>query len=482
MARKHLPDELSDSEWILAFQGQWHLLSDLSFSDLLLWVPEDDSPGCEVFTCIAQIRPVTGPTALEDDVIGEQIAYELDHQVVVAYMSHEISETSDNALSAGIPVDVWAIPVLRGGRCVAVLERHTNQMGMRATGLLEENYLEAADILTSMIREGDFPLAPVSDKAFAPRVCDGVLRVQPGGRISYASPNAITAFRRLGAQGDIADEDFTALIRSVMRGVESMGQTVQADLAEQRSVVFDVEQPRASMRVVVLPLVVQDEPMGSLILCRDTTDLRSRDRMLVTKDATIREIHHRVKNNLQTVAALLRMQARRIKSEEGREALQDAMRRVSSIAVVHDMLSHNLDEDVIFDGVCDRILRMVGDLAATSGAVEAVRVGSFGEIRAETATSLAMIITELCQNAVEHGMDGGEGRIEVRPKVSEDELVIDVVDDGAGLPEGFVLGHQTSLGLAIISTLVGDLGGTLEIGNREDEPGACARLVLPPLS
>ena len=261
-----------------------------------------------------------------------------------------------------------------------------------------------------------------------------------------------------------------------------MGQTVQADLAEQRSVVFDVEQPRASMRVVVLPLVVQDEPMGSLILCRDTTDLRSRDRMLVTKDATIREIHHRVKNNLQTVAALLRMQARRIRSEEGREALQDAMRRVSSIAVVHDMLSHNLDEDVIFDGVCDRILRMIGDLAATSGAVEAVRVGSFGEIRAETATSLAMIITELCQNAVEHGMDGGTGRIEVRPKASEDELVIDVVDDGAGLPEGFTLGRQTSLGLAIISTLVGDLGGTVELGDREDGPGACAHLVLPPMS
>ena len=173
MARTHLSEELSDSDWLLAFQSQWHLLSDLSFSDLLLWIPEEDGPDCEVFTCVAQIRPVTGPTALEDDVIGEQIAYELDHQVVVAYMSHEISETSDNALSAGIPVDVWAIPILRGGRCIAVLERHTNQMGMRATGLLEENYLEAADILTSMILEGDFPLAPVSDKAFAPRVCDG---------------------------------------------------------------------------------------------------------------------------------------------------------------------------------------------------------------------------------------------------------------------------------------------------------------------
>ncbi|MDO5082559.1 ATPase [Arachnia propionica] len=472
-------DQLTDAEWLLAFQGQWHLLSDLSFSDLLLWVPDDDSEDCQEFTCVAQIRPVTGPTALEDDVIGERISYEPEHQVLVAFLSHEICETGDNALSAGIPVDVWAVPILRGGRCIAVLERHTNQMGMRATGSLEENYLEAADIFTSMILEGRFPLAPVSDKALAPRVCDGVLRVQPSGRISYASPNAITAFRRLGALGDVADEDFPVLIRSVMKNVESVGQTVQSDLAEQRSVVFDVEQPRASMRLVVLPLVVQGERQGTLVLCRDTTDLRSRDRMLVTKDATIREIHHRVKNNLQTVAALLRMQARRLKSEEGYEALTDAMRRVSSIALVHDTLSHSITDDVAFDAVCDRILRMVGDLAATSGTVEATRDGSFGEVRAEAATSLGMVITELCQNAIEHGLGSGSGRLVVHPHRDDQHLLVDVIDDGVGLPDGFRLGNQKSLGLAIISTLVGDLGGTLEIGPAESGTGTRARLVLP---
>ncbi|MDO5066328.1 MAG: sensor histidine kinase [Propionibacteriaceae bacterium] len=472
-------DQLTDAEWLLAFQGQWHLLSDLSFSDLLLWVPDDDSEDCQEFTCVAQIRPVTGPTALEDDVIGERISYELEHQVLVAFLSHEICETSDNALSAGIPVDVWAVPIIRRGRCIAVLERHTNQMGMRANGALEENYLEAADMLTSMILEGRFPLAPVSDKALAPRVCDGVLRVQPSGRISYASPNAITAFRRLGALGDVADEDFPVLIRSVMKNVESVGQTVQSDLAEQRSVVFDVEQPRASMRLVVLPLVVQSERRGSLVLCRDTTDLRSRDRMLVTKDATIREIHHRVKNNLQTVAALLRMQSRRLGSEEGREALTDAMRRVSSIALVHDTLSHSITDDIAFDAVCDRILQMVGDLAATNGTVEASREGTFGEVRAEAATSLGMIITELCQNAIEHGLNSGSGRLVVHPHRDDQHLFVDVIDDGVGLPEDFQLGNQKSLGLAIISTLVGDLGGTLEIESVESGVGTRARLVLP---
>ncbi|MEO7586669.1 MAG: sensor histidine kinase [Arachnia sp.] len=475
MVLTHL-DKLSDEEWLAAFVSQWHLLADLSFSDLLLWVPEDEG---ERFTCVAQIRPVTGPTALEDDVIGETIVNEFDHAVTAAFMTEQIAETSDNELSAGIPVDVWAVPIMRHRRCIAVLERHTNLMGVRAMGALEENYMEAAGVLTSMLLEGQFPLTPPMDTALAPKAGDGLLRVQPDGIITYASPNAITAYRRMGAQGDIEGEDFGELTRRLRHGVETMGQTVQSDLREQRIAVFDVEQQRSSMRFVLLPLVVGDISVGMLVLCRDTTDLRRRDRMLVTKDATIREIHHRIKNNLQTVAALLRMQSRRMKSEEGREALRDAMRRVSSIAVVHDTLSHTLEEDVEFDEVCDKILRMVGDLAASSGVVQAKRVGSFGVVTSDAATSMAMIITELCQNAIEHGLQSSSGEIEVRPRKVEDMLIVDVVDDGVGLPEGFDASKQESLGLAIITTLITDLGGTMELGPREDGAGTLARLQIP---
>lgn len=475
MVLTHL-EKLTDEQWLESFAAQWHLLADLSFSDLLLWLPDEAG---ERFECIAQIRPVTGPTALEDDVIGESIIHEPDHAVTVAWMTGQIAETSDNQINAGIPVDVWAVPIMRGGKCIAILERHTNLMGVRAMGALEENYMEAAGVLTSMLLEGQFPLAPAMDKALAPKVGDGVLRVQPNGIITYASPNAITAYRRLGAQGDIEGENFGELTRRLRHGVESMGQTMQSDLRDQRSAVFDVEQARASMRFVLLPLEVAEISVGMLVLCRDTTDLRRRDRMLVTKDATIREIHHRIKNNLQTVAALLRMQSRRMKSEEGREALRDAMRRVSSIAVVHDTLSHTLEEDVEFDDVCDRILRMVGDLAASSGVVRAKRVGTFGEVSSEMATSLAMIITELCQNAIEHGLQSSSGELEVRPILTSDSLMVDVVDGGVGLPEDFDIAGQDSLGLAIIQTLIGDLGGTVELGPRADGPGTCARITLP---
>jgi len=468
---------MSDREWLDAFVREWSILADLSFSDLVLWMPVDQSG--ERFQCVAQIRPVTGPTALEDDVVGEVVEYEPDHPVLVAWLSRQIAETSDNEISAGIPVDVWAIPVLRNGQPIAVIERHTNQMTVRATGTLEENFMDAADILTQMLLRGEFPLVPPSDKALAPRVADGVIRVQPDGTISYASPNAVTGARRLGAAGDLEGENYREFIRSLRRKVEQVGQTFDSDMEGTVSLEFDIENNKASMRFVLLPLWLERSSAGMLVLCRDTTDLRKRDRLLVTKDATIREIHHRVKNNLQTIAALLRMQARRSHSPEAKETLRDAMRRVSSIALVHETLSTAIDEQVDFDAVCDRILDMVGDLAASSGTVRARREGTFGVVPAAATTSLSMVLTELCQNAIEHGLNSSSGEIVVRPEREESQLTVTVLDDGAGLPDGFALGDQTSLGLSIISALMNEMKGTLEITGRDDRTGTAAIIRLP---
>lgn len=465
----------SDADWLRGLVGEWHLLADLSFSDLVLWVPGEDD---NVFWAAAQVRPSTGPTALEDDVVGEDISYDPEHLVTAAYLSEEICETSDNSLIAGIPVDIWAIPILRGGRCIGVVERHTNQMGVRAPGALEENYLELADILSEMLWQGDYPVSPRSDPILSPRVGDGFIRLDAAGIITYASPNGVSAYRRMGHQGDLIDEEIQSVTQALTPGLTQVGQNIATDLMGRVVREMDLESPRASMRIRVIPLVVRGGSVGSMLLCRDTTDLRNLDRQLVTKDATIREIHHRVKNNLQTVAALLRMQSRRIEAKEAKEALRDAMQRVASIAVVHEILSQAFDEEVAFDDVCDRILRMVGDVAAAAGKVTARRVGSFGMISAGSATSLALVITELCQNAVEHGLANSSGVVEVVPSREPEYLIVDVCDDGKGLPDGFSpIGR--SLGLSIVSTLISDLEGTVEFTNREPGPGTRARLAVP---
>ncbi|HSK34631.1 MAG TPA: histidine kinase N-terminal domain-containing protein, partial [Propionicimonas sp.] len=312
--RLHCILEDEDRNWLIDLVDEWSLLADLAFADLILWVPDADD---NVFWAAAQVRPTTGPTSLEDDVVGEEIAYDPEHLVTEAYLSQEISHTSGNKLHAGIPVDVMAIPILRGERVLAVVEMHTNQMGVRAPGALEDAYLEAAQLLAGMLHRHQFPLG--GDRRVpwvSPRVGDGMIRVNQAGVISFASPNALSAYRRLGLTSDLYGEDFVAVTRSLLKERAPVERPVAASLAGRGSAEIDLETSMANVRLRVLPLSSEDGPEGLLVMCRDTTELRSRERQLVTKDATIREIHHRVKNNLQTVAALLRLQARRISSPE----------------------------------------------------------------------------------------------------------------------------------------------------------------------
>ncbi|WP_114558562.1 sensor histidine kinase [Desertihabitans aurantiacus] len=466
-----------EAEALRRLTQEWHLIADLAFSDLVLWVPDRDP---NMLWAAAQVRPVTGPTALFDDMVGDLIAYQPENLVSDAYLSGTTTRTSENKLQAGVPVDVTAVPVTVDGRTVAVLERSTNRLGLRATSTLEDAYLEIADVLCQMVEQGLFPLpGHPADPSSSPRVGDGLIRVNAEGDITYASPNAVSVYRRMGFDGDLVDEDFFELTDELARRDSRANPSVGEALYGTEVAEFDLHTGASDLRARILPLVADGEPDGLLVLCRDVTELRERERRLIGKDATIREIHHRVKNNLQTVAALLRMQARRIQSAEGRDALNEAMSRVAAIASVHETLSQSYDEEVAFDDVADRVLRIVGDVSAAQGQVQATRQGSFGLIPAAMATGLSLVMTELCQNAVEHGLGSASGQVLVEPRRVDHALELLVSDEGKGLPEGFSLGQSKSLGLSIVSTLVADLGGEFTLGPNPAGRGATARVWLP---
>ncbi|HEY5844650.1 MAG TPA: histidine kinase N-terminal domain-containing protein, partial [Mycobacterium sp.] len=415
-----------DVAWLEHLVAEWHLLADLAFSDLILWVPDVDE---NVFWACAQVRPTTGPTALEDDVVGEDVYYDNEHLVTEAFMSGEIVLTSGNQLNAGIPVDVHAIPVVQDGRVLGVVEAHTNRLGVRAPGALEDAYLEAANVLSGMVHRCEFPSG--GDKSVpwvSPRVGDGMIRVDADGMVTYASPNAVSVYRRLGLTADLEGENLAAVTMSLLRNRAPVEMALPTVLRGRGPLEVEIETPDVQLRLRIINLNDAEEPCGQLVMCRDTTELRSRERQLVTKDATIREIHHRVKNNLQTVAALLRLQARRISSPEAKGALTDAMKRVGAIAVVHEILSQAFDTSVKFDDVADRLLRMVVDVAATGGPVQLKREGTFGYVPADVATSLSLVLTELCQNAIEHGLGEERGVVWVKPRQSEGLLVVEVTN------------------------------------------------------
>lgn len=471
LVHQHTDLSERDLEWLHLLVSEWQLLSDLSFADLVLWLPTSDGTR---YVSVAQMRPNTGPTSHQDDMVGHLVPRGRRPLLDLALDEGRIVREGDPEWREEVPVRVESIPVRREDRVLGVIARNTNLLTVRTPSRLELTYLQSASDLAQMIAGGAFPFpGQQGGMDRAPRVGDGFIRLDADGVVLYASPNALSAYHRLGLAADLVGLELgqtTAALAPTRGPVDEALGKLASGWAPRET---EIEGNECVVQLRAIPLKPKGVRIGSLILLRDVTELRRRERELMTKDATIREIHHRVKNNLQTVAALLRLQSRRIGAtgdERARAALDEAVRRVGSIAIVHETLSQNLDERVQFDDIADRVIAMVAELSP-SGRVTGRRSGRFGILEAETATPLSMILTEVLQNALEHGFaPGQEGTVEVTATRSEEarregsRLLVTVQDDGRGLPETFDPRSDGNLGLQIVRTLVeGELGGRFEM-------------------
>ena len=419
------------------------------------------------------MRPTTGPTAYVDDILGSFAPTGRRPQVDRAYAEGRLVREGDPEWRDDVPVRNETIPVRRGGRVIAVVGRHTNLLGVRTPSRLELSYLQTAADLTQMIAAGHFP-APGqrSDHADTPRVGDGFLRVDEQGRVVYASPNALSVYRRLGLSGDLDGLLLSELTRELVPPRRRPDEeTLSAVLGGRANRDTEIGTESVALIVRAIPLRPEGEHIGALVLVRDVTDLRRRDRELVTKDATIREIHHRVKNNLQTVAALLRLQARRMDSA-GRQGRPRG-----------GGTPGGLDRDRARDAEPGRSRRTSTSTRSPTGSAAMVtdvgslagRPGSGGRAR-----------SECCLRGGDHGGDGahragperrgarlrrGGGSDRDRGRRSGDRepvrgpAAVQRRRRRAGLPPASTWTTSTSLGLTIVGTLVeSELGGRLPIG------------------
>ena len=191
--------------------GEWQLLADLAFSDLLLWVTvEVSSEGDVTFLCAAQCRPTTGPTAYLFDQVGSMLYGHRAAPLRIALQEGRIYREGEAYWDGDLPIRREAIPIRVDGIVVAVLGRDSNLASVRSPSQLELVYLQSAADLSAMVAEGSFP-GPESDGEEGPRVGDGVMRVGVDGTITYASPNALSAFRRLGVTGNVLGEPIDSL-------------------------------------------------------------------------------------------------------------------------------------------------------------------------------------------------------------------------------------------------------------------------------
>ena len=458
--------------------AEWQLLADMSFADFLLWIPLADATE---FLCVAQARPTTAPTAHQEDIVAARVSAADNPQLRRAVVEGRICREENPRWHLEVPIRRETIPVRHGRSVVAVLSRDTNLAMPRVPSPLEIAYLGSASDLCQMVADGTFPpRASVVGADTSPRAGDGFIRLDAHGLVAYASPNALSAYHRMGHAADLVGVKLAQATKELVADpfdAAEVAARIGAALDGRPSLRMEVRARGAVMLVRALPLRPRGDAAGALVLVRDVTDLRRRDQALLSKDATIREIHHRVKNNLQTVAALLRLQARRTPIPEARRALAESMRRVNSIALVHEALAASVAERVDLDELVDKVLPAIGDGATADSRAKVRREGSFGTLSAAMATPLVLVLTELVHNALAHAFEPGRtGEVVVSAQRTASTLDVVVADDGRGIPSMSDVESSPGLGLQIVRTLLdSELDSALEVRPR---PGGGTEAVI----
>lgn len=303
---------------------------------------------------------------------------------------------------------------------------------------------------------------------------DGIILIDGEGTVLYANEMAKQIVSLLEKGTDIEG-----------RYVYESGLTlplVKEVLQSREGSMEEVEYGGVVLAQRCIPLLRSGKLERLIVIVTEKTVLKAKETELLVKNSVIKEIHHRVKNNLQTVGSILRMQLRRVQSQEAKEALQEALNRILSIAMVHDILAHQEAEDIDVHEVLKKLVTLT---APTLPSLQQdIRITYEGEsviISSKKATSLAVVSNELLTNAILHGMEGREkGTVIVSLQKDGETLRLTVADDGCGMKEWN--GKDATpdhLGMKLIKILVTEeLRGTVRY-EENGESGTKVQIEIP---
>ncbi|MGQ9557541.1 MAG: sensor histidine kinase [Desulfurispora sp.] len=437
-------------------------IADLAGADMFIDMFTEDR---RVAIVVAEARPRTAPSLYSSTVLGQAAYAENEPAVFQAFNTEKPALNVRGISQEGVPIAQTVLPV-RGvsGEIIAVLimERDNSSQVQqeKSLKLLSETAQKLTDTLFNLDSMGN---------VLPTLIHDALLITNGKYEVAYMNK--------------VAENLFTSLCgtyfapRSLIEIEQRLPQLTPVFSSE-----LDVEEVQVGGRTLLvrsLSLLDGSVLKGSVYLLRDITELRQKEKQLIAKSAVIKEIHHRVKNNLQTIASLLRLQMRRVDVPEVRQAFQESINRIKCIALVHEFFSRESPEIIEMKSCIEKIAAMLRESMLTVDSTVVITVqGDKIYLPSEKATPVAIIVNELLQNALEHGMAGREaGQIAV-DIVAGPRVQISVADDGRGLPANFSLESMTNLGLQIALTLVREnLGGDLRVLPREK--GTRAELVFP---
>jgi two-component sensor histidine kinase len=469
-------DRLSDSDRALLarINSDLAIAADVARADLLLYT----APRAGAVVVEAQARPRSSATLYPESVVGTlEDASVLDGFGCSRLRTHRLKSLQVR----GANVARMILPVHNDdGQLIAMLARDAYWLAHERHKRRPLAYRRALlEFMWTVLRgrfNGAEDLTPFREH-------DGIMFVDSEAYIRYMSGICAELYRRLGYRDSLMDRSIS--------DIDTIDyQMAQKATAENRAFERSVEQDGRLYIRKVLPITAPVLPLRTLITRRhrESYGVRQRGVFILIHDATeavraqqelesqmsiVREVHHRVKNNLQVVASIMRMEARRARQEETREALEDSIQRILSVAVVHEFLSQQGQGITInLRDVVGRVVTQVQQaLLPPDRGISLTLSGPDIWLQAERATQSALIINELVQNAIQHGMEGRDtGRIQVELVDAGGGVRILVSDDGVGLGEDFDLARDANLGLQLVQNMVQrDLRGSFELVS---EPGS----------
>lgn len=440
------------------------LFAELAQADVFIDCPTM-SP--DIAIVVAEANPTGGRSVYQAPVMGQLALRENEPGVIETLLSGLPTPSRRGLTQEGTPVRQSVVPI-RGadGNTIGALimeQDITEQLKQEAwVGILSQTTEQLTEALLSMA---------IKVQTLPSLLHEGMLILDAAGVVSYANPMAVRFVRDLGGPEDPTGRAIAELPLGFGPGT----------VGESEVVTREVEAACASFMLRSVPMVFQQKSVGHIVLLRDVTEIRVKEKELMIKSAVIKEIHHRVKNNLQTIASLLRLQSRRIENQEVKRIFAESINRISSIATVHEVLSKGGIELVDLRQMMADIVRLIRrSMLHPEWAIAMEVKGESLVISSNKATSVALIINEVVQNAVDHAYVGQEpGRVEVEIRDHGQTVEVIISDDGVGFPSGFSLRSTESLGLQIVRTLVEqDLKGQLRIQGRADR-GTEVRIAFP---
>ena len=497
--REYLNLSEAEMSFLKTIEQQMGIVADLSRADILLYSRKSEREAI----VLAHAQPHSLAHAYNKNRQGRVIGHQARLEVWQAILTGKDQQDERSTIAEGAPVARQALPIhypppypthkTSNGRIVSrvigVIVIVTNLIEYERLRLRSRVFRRALKKFQTMLVYGQIhgaaDLSPFGEQ-------DGILFVDNAGIIQYASGIAANLYRRLGYRETLVGRHLSALDtddEEIRRLALSKNRCVEREMEESDRVSIRKALPIISyspirwewLRRFRIP--VNEQRHGVIITLRDDTESRRQDQELQIKNAMIKEVHHRVKNNLQTIAGLLRMQSRRAKSEEVRNVLDETLNRILSIAVIHEFLSYESSNIINIKDVGHRIAAQLQEgIIDPDQKIQFEIVGKPVHLPARQATATSLILNELLQNAIEHGVEGKKaGIIRLDFEDNEDQVIIKVSDTGDGIPSDFKLEQTGSLGLQIVKILVeGDLKGKIDLNNdKQNGYGLTVKITFP---